>query len=81
MVRFVLHVYVSPTQIFRGEGMTRLAEGSGKFWVVPPASDVMLLDLLLAPAKQTTISFLTFEEPSCCLNWLFIHHDEDSGMA
>ena len=80
-IGLVAHANVRSSEILSGKSMACLAQRTGKLRIMIPPSNVMPLDSNLAPAQQTAVLLLAPGTPPCSLNWIFVHHDDDSGTA
>jgi hypothetical protein len=58
-----------------------LAEWGSKGRIAISACNMMLLNSDIASAKQATILILTPGQSSGRIDWILVHHDEDSGRA
>ncbi len=75
------HANVRSSEILSGKSMACLAQRTGKLRIMIPPGNVMLLDRIFAATQNTAMLPFTSGTPPCRLNWIFVHHDDDSGKA
>jgi hypothetical protein len=61
--------------------VTGFAEGASELRIVVLPGNVMLLNPNLTPTEQTPVLFLSPGTPTRRFDWIFVHHDDDSGTA